>query len=470
VRRDLRLHDNLALREAVARGIVIPLFVLDPAILDSTPHRKAERRRSFLFAALRSLDADLRARGSRLIVRGGRPLEVLSRLVRESEAGAIFAEEDYSPYSKARDRAVGAKLALHLTPGTAIHAPGETLKRDGKPYTVFTHFSRAWKALPLPGGGLSPPRSIHTPRLPSEPIPEAPEPDGFPASETEARRLLKAFVRGPVQEYAGKRDRLDLDGTSRLSPYFRLGLLSAREAAGLAGGLVWDSGDNRKEQAGAAAWLNELAWRDFYLAVLQHFPEVLRASFNPSLRSIQWHRNPAVLEAWQQGRTGYPVVDAAMRQLLSTGWMHNRGRMIVASFLVKDLLLDWKEGEIWFMQQLVDGDPAANNGGWQWAAGTGTDAAPYFRIFNPVTQGERFDPQGSYVSRWVPELAGVPPRWIHKPWEAPEAILRSAGVKLGKSYPHRIVDHVEARGRALDAFASAKAGSRLLFPRKLRKE
>jgi deoxyribodipyrimidine photo-lyase len=407
------------------------------------------RRQSFLFAALLSLDADLRARGSRLLVRRGRPLEVLSRVMRDSGSGAIFAAEDCSPYSVTRDQVIRAELPLLLTPGPGVHGPGEILKRDGKPYTVFTPFSRAWNACPFPGERNPPPRQIDTPVIPGDLIPDCPQPEGFPASETEARRRLRAFVASPLQVYAESRDRLDLDGTSGLSRCFRFGLLSARRAAELAR----DAGGRSK---GSSAWLNELAWRDFYMAVLRHFPDVLRTSFHPSLRQIRWRTDPGALEAWQQGKTGFPVVDAAMRQLRSTGWMHNRGRMIVASFLVKDLLLHWQEGESWFMQQLVDGDPAANNGGWQWAAGTGTDAVPYFRIFNPVTQGERFDPQGSYVRMWVPELEGVPAPWIHKPWEAPEGILRRAGVVLGKTYPRPIVDHADARLRALQTFASAR--------------
>jgi deoxyribodipyrimidine photo-lyase len=352
-----------------------------------------------------------------------------------------------------RDKVVRAELPLLMTSGPKVRSPEEVLKRDGKPYTIFTPFSRAWKASPFHGERSCPPRRIDTPRLPGEPVPDCPEPEGFPASETEARRRLKAFRAGPLQVYAESRDRLDLDGTSRLSPYFRFGLLSASGAARDA----WDSGGRNP---GASSWLNELAWRDFYMAVLRHFPGVLRASFNPSLRQIRWRTDPAALEAWQQGKTGYPIVDAAMRQLLSTGWMHNRARMIVASFLVKDLLLDWKKGESWFMHQLMDGDPAANNGGWQWAAGTGTDAVPYFRVFNPVTQGERFDPHGSYVRTWVPELEGLPAQWIHKPWEAPDGILRRAGVVFSTTYPRRIVDHGEARLRALHAFAAARGLSR----------
>jgi deoxyribodipyrimidine photo-lyase len=270
---------------------------------------------------------------------------------------------------------------------------------------------------------------------------------GFPGDEAAARRKLVDFLAGPIHNYAIDRNRLDLDGTSALSAVFRFGLLSAREAANM---LSSDA------DPGPAAWLNELIWRDFYLSVLFHFPEVVRSPFKESFCEFGWRRDSRALACWQEGRTGYPVVDAAMRQLQATGWMHNRGRMIVASFLVKDLRLDWREGEIWFMRQLVDGDPAANNGGWQWAAGTGTDAAPFFRIFNPVTQGRRFDPEGNYVRRWVPELAGLPARYIHCPWEAPHEHLRAAGVRLGRNYPHRIVDHGSARLRALAVFNRAK--------------
>lgn len=258
-----------------------------------------------------------------------------------------------------------------------------------------------------------------------------------------------------IDQYADQRNRMDLDGTSRLSPYLRFGMLSTRQAAVTA--LQARSADqNERSHEGADTWLSELIWRDFYFSILLHFPQVLRRSFRSVYDGIAWRNNEEQFRAWCQGRTGYPVVDAAMRQLVQSGWMHNRARMIVASFLVKDLLIDWRWGEKWFMQQLVDGDPAANNGGWQWAAGTGTDAAPYFRIFNPVLQGKKFDPQGDYTRRWLPELANVPGKYLQEPWKMPREVQDKAGCVIGRDYPHPIVDHALARHSALAAYASAR--------------
>jgi deoxyribodipyrimidine photo-lyase len=286
-------------------------------------------------------------------------------------------------------------------------------------------------------------------------LPPLPAPDAFPPGEAEAQARLAEFAAAAIGDYPARRDVLAEAGTSALSPYLRFGMLSPREAAvtalaaATAGALA----------TGAEAWLRELAWRDFYLGVLHHFPHVLKGAFNPSLRHVAWREAPADLAAWQQGRTGYPIVDACMRQMLATGWMHNRGRMIVASFLAKDLLINWQAGEAWFMQHLVDGDPAANNGGWQWAAGTGTDAAPYFRIFNPVTQGERFDPEGTFVRRWVPELTAVPNRYIHAPWTMPAMTAALCGVEIGRDYPAPIVDRAIVRERTLAAYQAARARS-----------
>ena len=453
VRRDLRLHDNRALHEALAcSGRVVPLFILDPAILESVSHRKSLRRVSFLFHGLRALDKDLRAKGGRLFVRRGSPARVLSGVIQESGAAMICAEEDYSPYARSRDADVGRLLPLKLFPGASIHHPSGVRKSDGKPYTVFTPFSRTWKALawPVLRDILPAPLSIETPAaLNSVQIPEGEQIHGFIPGEGEARRRLKEFVAGPIFAYATGRDRLGEAGTSILSPYFRFGMVSIREALALASMAMESAGRDNLARLGAETWINELIWREFYMAVLYHFPFVLQTAFRPAFRGIRWRSDTTGLKAWQEGRTGYPVVDAGMRQLSATGWMHNRARMIVASFLVKDLLIDWKHGERWFMQQLVDGDPAANNGGWQWSAGVGTDAAPYFRIFHPVRQGERYDPGGEYVRRWVPELARLPARWIHRPWEAPSGILADAGIRLGRDYPKPLVDHAEARRRAL---------------------
>jgi deoxyribodipyrimidine photo-lyase len=266
--------------------------------------------------------------------------------------------------------------------------------------------------------------------------------------ERAARTRLREFLAGAVRHYVRDRNRPDLDGTSRLSPYLRFGAISARHCIAAALALA---GGERGAAAGAQKWVDELVWREFYVALLDQHPRVLRGAFRSEFERVQWNDDDDGLRAWREGRTGYPFVDAAMRQLVQTGWMHNRARMVVASFLTKDLLLDWRLGERVFMQHLVDGDPASNNGGWQWSASTGTDAQPYFRIFNPVLQGEKFDPRGDYVRRFVPELRDVPTRWIHRPWEAPAP---------PRQYPPPIVDHGERRVLAVARYEAARAATR----------
>jgi deoxyribodipyrimidine photo-lyase len=266
------------------------------------------------------------------------------------------------------------------------------------------------------------------------------------AGEDAARRRLSRFLDGPIGAYAHQRDLPAVDGTSRLSPYLRLGVLSPRVCVEAA---LDVAAQEPRQAQGAGKWLDELVWREFYSAILEEHPHVLRRSFRPEYDAIHWDDDPEHFEAWCAGRTGYPFVDAAMRQLACEGWMHNRARMVVASFLTKDLLIDWRRGERFFLERLVDGDPASNNGGWQWAASTGTDAQPYFRIFNPVAQGERFDPGGAYVRRYVPELEGVPDRFVHRPWQAPEP---------PPDYPSRVVDHASQRQEALERYRRARAG------------
>jgi deoxyribodipyrimidine photo-lyase len=463
VRRDLRLTDNQALAAALEHADqVVPVFVLDPVLLGSPT--AGEKRVAFLLAGLRQLDADLGAIGSRLVVRRGDPAQELATLAGEVEAEAVYAEEDYWPYGRERDKRVAEKVPLRLTGGLTVHPPLAVLKADGTPYGVFTPYSRVWKSLPLPTAEsvLAAPRSLGAaPQAESLPIPGEPELPAtvpFVPGEAEARHRLEAFVTGggaKVTRYAEERDRMDLDGTSRLSPYLRFGMLSARQAVASALGAV-EAAAGPSQRKGAETWLNELIWREFYQAILYHYPHVEGESYRPALRQIAWENDEEAFAAWQAGLTGYPVVDAAMRQLVKTGWMHNRARMIVASFLVKDLLVDWRWGERFFLRHLVDADPAANNGGWQWTAGTGTDAAPYFRIFNPILQGKKHDPEGAYVRRWVPELAGVPSRYIHTPWEMPEDVQRQVGCIIEVDYPPPMVDHAWARERTLEAFAQAK--------------
>ncbi len=440
IRRDLRLHDNPALQAALGHGAVLPVFVLDPALAG-----QSARRQAFLWGGLRALDAGLRQRGSRLVVRRGEPAAVLRELLAETGAAAIHAEEDYTPYARSRDAAVARSLPLELVQGQTVHHPLAVLKPDGRPYTVYTPFSRAWKAL-LPERLALLPAPGRIPSAQAEPGVELPEVSGealFPAGEEEALRRLERFAASPIQHYAETRNRPGLDGTACLSPYLRFGMLSMRQAAAAGLAAMQAAPDGAARQS-AETWLNELIWREFYIGILYHFPHVRHTAFNASLAKIPWRNEAGEFEAWKSGQTGVPLVDAAMRQLLATGWMHNRARMLAASFLVKDLLVDWRRGERWFMEQLLDGDPAANNGGWQWTAGTGTDAAPYFRIFNPVLQSVKFDPHGDYIRRWVPELAHLAEDVIHAPWEK--------GIKA-PGYPEKpLVEHARARAQALAAY------------------
>jgi len=309
--------------------------------------------------------------------------------------------------------------------------------------------------MPFPGSPLPAPGRIPMMAcVEGEALPDVPArlpADRFPAGEMEARRRLEFFIENGIGGYDESRNRMDLEGTSALSPYLRFGMISARQAVWAARQAELAAG-SAEARHGAEAWLTELIWREFYITILYHFPEVQRRAFRSKMRNISWRNDTQEFRAWAEGRTGYPVVDAAMRQLRQTGWMHNRARMISASFLTKDLLIDWRRGEKHFMRHLIDGDPAANNGGWQWTAGTGTDAAPYFRIFNPALQSLKFDPQGAYIRRFVPELRRVPDSFIHSPWEMSLDLQHQTGCLIGKDYPVPIVDHSMARERALLAY------------------
>lgn len=463
IRRDLRLTDNQALQAAMEHGKkVLPVFVLDPVLL--TSQYMSAKRLDFLHGGLRKLGDDLRQRGSRLIVRRGRPPDVLKNLMVESGADTIFAEEDFSPYARRRDRQVAENLPLTLTSGLTVRPPGSVLKQDGTPFRVFTPFSRAWKTFSQTRTGdlIPAPEHISTPEIVRDDAIlnnlSIREKSLFVPGEEEARRRLHTFItegNPPVYQYATDRNHMSIAGTSGLSPYLRFGIISSRQVVAVAYEAI-EAATDAEAAKGAEMWLNELIWREFFIHILYHFPEVRKRSFRIELDNIKWGNDEADFAAWCAGQTGYPVVDAAMRQLTNTGWMHNRARMIAASFLVKDLLIDWRWGERWFMQQLVDGDPAANNGGWQWTAGTGTDAAPYFRIFNPILQGKKYDPDGAYVRRWVPELAQVPDKYIHAPWEMPPTIQATANCVIGKDYPIPIVDHAWACERTLVAYSQAK--------------
>jgi deoxyribodipyrimidine photo-lyase len=455
IRRDLRLADNRPLTRALEEGQqIIPLFISDPGLLGS--HYMAEKRSVFLGGGLVSLHEELRARGSRLILRTGRPAEVLAQVMAESGASAIFAQADYSPYAVGRDSELAGALPLHLVDGLTALSVGQVLKENGEAYTVFTPFKRRWLALYQPNVPLAAPVQIQTPAtIASEALPPFQSIPDFPAGAAVASARLAQFIEGgAVFDYANNRDRPDLAGTSQLSPYLRFGMLSARQA--------FDAADQAQAAArtgtahrGVEVWKSELIWREFYVNILHHFPQARTAPFRPEYAGIGWRNDPDDFAAWCAGMTGYPFVDAAMRQLAATGWMHNRARMVVASFLVKHLLIDWRWGERFFMQHLLDGDPAANNGGWQWAAGTGTDAAPYFRVFNPILQSRKFDPDGAYIRRWVPELANVPVPALHTPWEMSAREQAGLGCRIGQDYPAPVVEHAFARQRALETYKSA---------------
>ncbi len=456
-RRDLRLHDHPALHAALDDATddtrVVPLFVWDPAIVERG--RVSPARLAYLCDALGDLDERLRERGARLVVRHGAPATVVARLVTEARATRVHWTRDFTPYARRRDAAVRNALAELDEPphvadheGVVIHEPGSVLTNDGGTYKVFTPFNRRWTQLsvkdPLdtpisvPGDG-----SVAGDDLPTATdLDLGPIEDRQAGGETEAVQRMERFLRNGIDDYDNRRDVLAADGTSRLSADLHFGCLSARRLHARL--------DRRNP--GQKAFATELAWREFYLHVLAAWPEVLTTEFDARYRNLPWSQDEDEAAAWRDGMTGYPIVDAGMRQLLRAGWMHNRARMIVASFLCKDLLIDWRIGEDHFLAHLIDGDLASNNGGWQWAAGTGTDAQPYYRIFNPVTQGERFDPDGRYVRRWVPELAEVPNRYIHHPWDMPDEVAADCGVRVGRDYPEPMVDHAAARTRAMAWF------------------
>ncbi len=440
IRRDLRLNDNAALHSALKAGSTLPVFILDPAFDASSP-----RRKDFLYEGLSALERELKKRGSYLVIRTGNPADVLRQLFHEAKAEAIYAEEDFTPYARKRDALIQKLLPLTLVHGQTVHHPKSIHKQDGRPYTVYTPYSKTWKAqLPKLKLHLAP-EKIGSPKgIRSEPLPGFKTQPIFPAGEQEALIRLEEFTHKRIHAYTDDRNRMDLDGTSALSPYIRFGMVGLRQAVHAA----LEAQTLYPNSKGAETWLNELIWREFYIQILYHFPHVTQMAFNRSLANIPWRNKLSEFEAWKKGETGVPVVDAAMRQLKETGWMHNRARMIVASFLVKDLLIDWRWGESWFMENLLDGDIAPNNGGWQWTAGTGTDAAPYFRIFNPVLQSAKFDPNGEYIRRWAPELRGLNAKQIHAPWEFD---LKIAG------YPTEpIVDRDVVKERTLAAYNISK--------------
>ena len=458
-RRDLRTSDHPALQAAAAAGPVLPVFVLDPHLLS----RSGAPRRAYLKACLRALGVDVP-----LVVRAGPPVEALSVLIAESSATAVYATEDFGPYGRARDASVAARLnslgvAFERVGSPYLVAPGTVRKPDGAPYRVFTPFYRAWSEKAQSEKAWSERANASTeqavarwhlgPR--SDPIAAmtADVPVGLPeAGERAALDRLERFATQRVARYHEERDRPDLDSTSRLSSDLKFGVLHPRQVLAALGPL----------DKGREVFRKEIGWREFYADVLFHQPGSARQALQPKMEAMRCDAGPvaeARFGAWCTGRTGYPFVDAGMRQLLAEGWMHNRVRMVVASFLVKDLHLDWRVGARHFMRHLIDGDLASNQHGWQWTAGTGTDAAPYFRVFNPVSQGRKFDPDGHYVRRWIPELADIRGGAVHEPHaEAELGLLEGLGDGSGRgAYPSPIVDHGAERDEALTRYSEVRA-------------
>lgn len=439
-RKDLRLRDNPAWIDATRRfETVVPAFVVDPWLWD----RCASPRVRMLAANLRALDTGLGAHGGRLLVEQGNPTAVIAGLVDRFRADEVIVNADVSPYAGRRDAETADRVPLTRHWGTLVHAPGSILTGTGTRYHVFTPFSRRWFETGFPAFDY-PGRAAVT----DHPGIGVPDPGGAPMAggELAAWERLESFA-ARVDRYPDERDRPDLDTTSRLSVDLKYGTISPTAAALYLGTAT----------EGRRAFVRQLAWRDFYAHLMDERPDTVDQPMRTEYRGISWRDDPQGFEAWATGQTGYPIVDAGMRQLSAEGWMHNRVRMITASFLVKDLLIDWRRGERFFRRRLLDGDIPQNVGNWQWTAGTGADAAPYFRIFNPVTQSQRFDPDGGYIRRWIPELTDVPNRWIHAPWLAAPLDLAEAGVILGDSYPAPIVDHALARERTLDAYKRALA-------------
>jgi len=473
-RQDLRLKDNPALASALQRHSPI-VFVYIWTTNNPDPWAPGAASRWWLHQSLAALDAQLQKKKHRLVIRQGNCLAVLSALIQETKATSVYWNRCYEPYRifedlQIREALLALGVATHEFNGSLLKDPDELTNQSGKPYQVFTPF---WKRylretmtstksfipadLPLP---QTQPQSLALAQLGLEP--QVDWAGGIRAAwtpgETGAQQQLKQFVASRCETYEEGHDRPDRDHTSQLSPHLHFGEISPQS--------VWVQltnsriSDQRKPfHLGTTALLRQLVWRDFSYHLLYHYPETPTQPLREKFAKFKWDDNPTALRHWQRGSTGYPFVDAGMRQLWETGWMHNRVRMVVASFLTKHLLLPWQHGAEWFWDTLVDADLANNTMGWQWVAGCGADAAPYFRIFNPVTQGLKFDPNGEYVRRWVPELAKVPTPWIHKPWEAPPLLLTEHGVTLGTTYPHPMVDHQKARQRALAGYAALKQQS-----------
>jgi deoxyribodipyrimidine photo-lyase len=471
LRRDLRLDDHVALFHAAESSErVVCVFVLDPNLLRGP--RVGAPIVQFFFDGLRALRAQLRALGSDLVLLEGDPVVELMSLAHRIDARALFYNADYEPAALARDlnvarRARGAALDVHASTDHVYYGANDIVQNGGKPYTVYTPYRRRWNArfaehwqAPVPSERAARAKLMRRFALPETRHVPRPEEYGHASSDaypragaSEARRMLEQFLADGAACYAERRNVPALAGTSRLSPHLRAGTIGIRTVVRAAAELRARSAGFAA--SGADAWIGELVWRDFYQQLLYHHPRVANEPFAEAARDVAYAADGEGYAAWSEGRTGYPIVDAAMIQLNTTGWMHNRLRMIAASFLTKHLLIDYHEGERYFERHLADADLAANNGGWQWSASTGTDAAPYFRVFNPVLQGKTFDSDGRFVRSMIPALLNVPNSYAHEPWKMPPLLQASTGCVIGRDYPPPIVDHAFARQRALAVYGAA---------------
>jgi len=469
---DLRLTDNPALNAALARGApILPVYVDDAA--DAGAWAPGAASRWWLHGALQALDEDLQQRGNRLLLLRGPTLVALPQLAARTGADAVYWNRRYEPWARARSLALKEELRAAGLRAQSFNAgllaePGSLATQKGEPYRVFTPFWKALRARAIEGPGPAAPAQVPAPPTPPpgeqlldwQLLPQGPDWAGglranWTPGERGARARLDQFLDGTLARYADARDLPGHAGTSRLSPHLHFGEIGPRQ--------VWHAALARAAQDGSASargterFLSELAWREFSHHLLFHFPQLPEAPLRPEFAAFPWVDDAAALRAWQQARTGYPIVDAGLRELWHTGWMHNRVRMICASLLVKGLLVPWQRGAAWFWDTLVDADLANNSASWQWVAGCGADAAPYFRIFNPSLQSARFDPDGRYLRRWLPELARLPTPLLHAPWDARPVDLAAAGVVLGKTYPPPLIEHAAARLRALLAFEQIRS-------------
>ncbi len=468
-RADLRLTDLPALHAAAQHAQVLPVFVLDRQ--EGGDWAMGGATQWWLHHSLASLSQRITEQGGQLILRSGDAATVLRDLARETGASAVYCSRQYQPWADATERATKAALehetvSLKRFPGTLLFEPGEVLTGSGQLFKVFTPFWRACLRKPAPQAPL-PAASVQwakTDGIESAPLdslgltPSHPNwasgwEDRWQPGEDGAQQALEGFLDAAVTRYGDGRDIPGKRYTSRLSPHLKFGEISPRQ--------VWQAaqlakGAHASHEGDIDKFLSEIGWREFCNHLVALFPEMPDQPFNPKFAHFPWAENPAHLTAWQRGQTGYPIVDAGMRELWQTGFMHNRVRMVVASFLTKHLLTHWRAGELWFWDCLLDADLASNACSWQWVGGSGADASPYFRIFNPVAQGEKFDKHGEYTRQWVPEVADLPDKYLHKPWEAPPMMLQAAGIRLGDTYPKPIVDHKSAREAALTAYATLK--------------